>query len=88
MVGPAPLKFSGDDWYAAQCGGNLVPNGGSSNLSEAHVHDFEDACVEGCLNYELEVFGVDGFAVVEVVCGCAVVCGDATGCMWYVLRLQ
>ena len=77
MVRSAPLEFSGDDRYAAKCGGNLVSNGGASDLSEAHVHDSEDARVKRCLNDEFEVFCVDGFVVVEIVSGSVMVFGDA-----------
>ena len=69
VVRSFPLKFSGYDWYAAQCGGDLVANGGTPDLPEAHVHDSEDASVEGCLNDEFEVFGMDGLVVVDVVSG-------------------
>ena len=88
MVRSAPLEFSGDDRYAAKCGGNLVSNGGASDLSEAHVHDSEDARVKRCLNDEFEVFCVDGFVVVEIVGGSVMVFSDAVvdfvnGCVGY-----
>ena len=46
VVGSFPLKFFGDDRNAAQCWGDLVPDGGTSDLSEAHVHDSEDSSIE------------------------------------------
>ena len=71
------MKFSGDDWNAAKCGGDLVANGGAPDLSEAHVHDSEDACVKRCLNDEFEVLGMDGFEVIEIMSGSVMVFGDA-----------
>ena len=63
VVRSLPLEFSGDDWDAAQCGGDLVANGGSLDLFEAHVHDSDNACGERCLDDEFEVSEVDGLAV-------------------------
>ena len=38
----------------------MVANGGTSDLSEAHVHDSEDASIKKGLYDEFEVFGMDG----------------------------
>ena len=46
------------------------------DLREAHVHDFDNACGKRCLDYELDVFEVNGFAVDEIVC-CFVVVANA-----------
>ena len=76
MVRSAPLKFSGDNWNAAKCGGDLVANGGALNLLEAHVHDSDNACGERSGDDESEVSEVDCFAVSKVVCSCVFV-GDS-----------
>ena len=57
----------------------MVANGGAPYLSEAHVHDSENASVEGCLDDGFEVFGMDGLVVVDMVGGCAVVSDDTIG---------
>ena len=57
----------------------MVADGGASDLSEAHVHDSEDASVKRSLYDKFEVLGMDGFVIVDVV-GCSVmVFGDAVG---------
>ena len=48
------------------------------DLHEAHVHHLDNACVKGCLNYGLEVFDVNGFAVEEVVSSFVVVVNGAS----------
>ena len=56
----------------------MVANGGALDLSEAHVHHFDNACVKGCLNYGFDVLDVNGFALVEVVGGFVVVVNGAS----------
>ena len=48
------------------------------DLSEAHVHHFDNACVKGCLNDGFDVLDVNGFALVEVVGGFVVVVNGAS----------
>ena len=48
-------------------------------MSEAHVHDSEDASVKGSLDDKFEVLGMDGFVVVDVVSCSVMVFGDAIG---------
>ena len=69
----------------------MVANGGTLDLLEAHVHDFDNACAEGSGDDHSEMSEVNSLAISQIVGGFVVVCDSASvdfvelgGCVGYV----
>ena len=69
MVGFSPVDLCEDDGDGAKSGGDLVANGGASDLGNAVLHNGYNACTKRCLDDGGNVFEVNGSVVVCVELG-------------------